>query len=314
MERTNIAGIRFGGGRRDNFYFSLLEYYPEKNRWFLRSLFQVQDEALIDRDLAIAKWIKDYSIKQMVVDFPLTLPACETCELICQGEKNCKDSDVVKIREKMNELLEEDAKRVEDNPKRYEQERNSSEEITFINDLFDKKSSDFILSKGFKRRLKRGYVPYWNRVVDFYVWAKYYDPLLKIFNVSYDSFGQTSLKLFFRYRYLKRHFPKNFTFFESNHHICLIELLRAKIIDMRDLRELQNIDDESDARRKIVEKIEERLDIFIYDRDFEILIKNARAFESFLLSIVGQRLSLNSVMDFSKNWAKRGPQFIFPQF
>ena len=44
MKRENIAGMSIRGGRRDNFYLCLLEYYQESDRWFLGSLLPVRDE------------------------------------------------------------------------------------------------------------------------------------------------------------------------------------------------------------------------------------------------------------------------------
>jgi len=44
MDSKNVAGMSLKGGRKDNFYFCLLEHYPEKDRWFLRSLLHVKDE------------------------------------------------------------------------------------------------------------------------------------------------------------------------------------------------------------------------------------------------------------------------------
>ena len=42
--KRNIAGMSMKGGRKDNFFFCLLEHFDDGDRWFLRSLLQVKDE------------------------------------------------------------------------------------------------------------------------------------------------------------------------------------------------------------------------------------------------------------------------------
>src|SRR5690606_18917917 len=98
--------MSLGGGRKENFFFSLLEYYPEKKRWFLKSLHQVRDEEIRDRDEIITTWIDTYGLKQLVVDFPLSRPPCEdSCLDNCTGAKSCPRPDVIKVREEMEKLL-----------------------------------------------------------------------------------------------------------------------------------------------------------------------------------------------------------------
>ena len=50
--------MSLGGGGEKIFFFSLLEYYPEKKRWFLKSLHQVKDEEIRDRDEIITSWVE----------------------------------------------------------------------------------------------------------------------------------------------------------------------------------------------------------------------------------------------------------------
>src|SRR5690554_2436372 len=89
MQRKNVAGMSLRGGRRDNFTFCLIEFFPDQNRWFLKSLLQVKDEEGIDGDEAIRAWIEEYELKEIVVDFPLSPPACHECQLSCPGLKQC---------------------------------------------------------------------------------------------------------------------------------------------------------------------------------------------------------------------------------
>lgn len=313
IDIKNVAGMSLRGGRRDNFIFCLIEFYPDQNRWFLKSLLQVKDEEGVDGDDAIRSWIEKYKLHQMVVDFPLSEPACQTCQLACPGQNLCPVKPVVRVREEMERLLTEDQKLVNKNPKRYEQERNLKDEVDITRDILGRTSDEHLLSRSFKRRLKKGFLPYWNRPIDFWVWQHYYDQLLDVFNISYDSYGNTSLMTQARFIYLKRHFPDELTLYEGHVQLTMLELMRAGVIHKRDIVQLSDIEMGLEARLDIIKKIESGLKVFIYDHDLEILVKNPRAFESFILAIVGQNIHLKQNHEIP-NWALEGSKFVVPSF
>lgn len=213
----NVAGMSLGGGRKENFFFSLLEYYPEKGRWFLKSLHQVKDEEIRDRDEIIASWVLQYGLKQLVVDFPLSKPPCEeACLATCLGAKECPRPQVLEVRAEMQKLLDEDAEFHRKNPKKYEQERLAAQEVDYSKNILKKNTDEHLLSKSFKRKLRKGFTPYWHRPIDFWVWKNYYDQLLDVFRVSYESFGNVSVMLLARLNYLLRHLPEDLTMYEFN--------------------------------------------------------------------------------------------------
>jgi hypothetical protein len=307
--------MSLGGGRKENFFFSLLEYYPDKKRWFLKSLHQVKDEEIRDRDEIITTWVETYGLKQLVVDFPLSRPPCEeSCLPICPGAKECPRPSVVAVREEMQDLLEEDANFHKSNPKKYEQERVASQEIDYSKNLLNKNTDEHMLSKSFKRKLRKGFTPYWHRPIDFWVWKNYYDQLLEVFKISYESFGNVSVMLLARLNYLLRHLPKDLKMYESNTYICLLELYRARVVSKSLLLQLFDLDLASSAREQIVHNIENHMEIFIYDNDFETIIKNTQAFESFLLSVVGQRMLMNGLRKIPVWGNCDGGNFIVPSF
>ncbi len=302
------------GGRRDQFFFCLIEHFEEDNRWFLRSLLQVKDEDGLTGDEAIRTWIEKFKVKQMVLDFPLSQPACATCLIDCPGSNNCPEPSVVEVRRQMEGILEQDELLRKENPKKYEQDRNSEDLFDYNRNFDSRLATNYMLTRAFKRRLKKGFIPYWNRALDFWVWSHYYNQLLEIFNLSFDSFGSTSLMVQSRFSYLRRHFPEYLSLFEANGPTVLIGLLRAGIIVKNDLHTLGDIELSLDARIDIIRKIEKGLNIFIYDHDFELLVRNPRAFDSFLLAIAGQNklLGLNAKLP---DWTR--PQevnFIAPLF
>ncbi len=294
-DKINIAGVSLKGGRKDQFYFSLLEYFPSSDRWFLRSLLQVKDEESKDGNEAIKKWVTDHHITKMVVDTPLTLPPCHTCTLECPGNDNCIDPSVMEINKRIAGLLESDEQVIKKNPKGYERDRVKDDTFVFHKDIFNKKTTDPLLSKSFKRRLKKGFLAYWNRPVDYWVWKYYYDALLGLFKFSYDSFGTSSFMVLSRFLYLKKHFPAYLKIYESQALLCLTELLRSKIIMKRDLEHLNDFEGSNDARRTIIREIEKHFKLFIYDKDLELLVSSPRAFNSFILSVIGQQSLLQSV-------------------
>lgn len=306
MDTNNIGSLSMKGGRNDNFYFCLLEYYPDSKRWFLKSLLPVKDEEVNHNDDAIHAWINNYDVKQLVVDFPLSKPAIE-----CASEAE-KKIDVV--QEKIKNLLDEDQKLINENPKKYEQERNKADEIVYNRDIFSKETAHHLLSRSFKRRLKKGFLPYWNRTLDFWVWKYYYDQILEMFNTSFDSFGNVSLMVLFRFNYIKRHFPKELELFEANAHIIIVELLRSKIILKKDVELLSDIELGYETRLETIKKIESKLDIFIYNHDLEILVKNPRAFDSFLLALAGQNVLLKKNRELPDWTMPEETKFIIPDF
>lgn len=307
--------MSLGGGRKENFFFSLLEYYPDKKRWFLKSLHQVKDEEIRDRDEIIAGWVETYGLKQLVVDFPLSRPPCEeSCLPNCPGASACPRHSVVAVREEMQKLLTEDAQFHSSNPKKYEQDRVASTEIDYSKNLLNKNTDEHMLSRSFKRKLRKGFTPYWHRPIDFWVWKNYYDQLLEVFKISYESFGNVSVMLLARLNYLLRHLPVDLKMYESNIHICLIELYRARIVSKSLLLQLFDLDLASSAREQIILGIEKHMDIFIYENDLETIIKNTQAFESFLLSVIGQRMLMNGLREIPVWGNSDGGNFIVPSF
>ena len=302
------------GGRRDQFFFCLLDHFEGEGRWFLKSLLQVKDEDGLSGDDAIRAWIEKYDVWQMVLDFPLSQPACATCLLDCPGSALCPEPSVKEVRKRMDELLENDLKLMKSNPKRYEQDRNHDDSYDYNRNITHRQATDYLMSRSFKRRLKKGFIPYWNRALDYWVWTNYYDQLLEMFNLSFDSFGSTSLMVQSRFSYLRRHFPKDLSLHESNGAIILVELLRSGMVKLKDIHNLSNIELGVEARLDIIKDIEKNFNIFIYDHDLELLVQNPRAFDSFLLAVAGQNKILNNNQELPLWTRPQEINFIAPKF
>lgn len=314
QNRKSIAGMSLGGGRKENFFFSLLEHFPSEDRWFLTALKQVKDEDSSDPDEVITQWAKEDELHQLVVDFPLTKPICATCSLDCPGTKKCYHPVMIKVQDQIDELINVDKRLEKENPKKYEQQRVDDNMIHYNRSVLDKETHHHILSKSFKRKLKKGFIPYWNRPLDFWIWKNYYDQILKTFNVSYDSYGNVSLMLMNKFHYLLRHLPSQLSLYESNINITLLELYRANILSKKHLVELNDLNLATLARVRVARQIEKKCNIFIYDKDLEIISKNPKAFDSFILAVAGMQLVKNKTKKIDDFGEKDPVKFIVPVF
>jgi hypothetical protein len=117
-----------------------------------------------------------------------------------------------------------------------------------------------------------------------------------------------------RLNYLLRHLPKDLKMYESNTNIALLELYRARVVSKSLLLQLFDLDLASSAREQIVKNIEKHMDIFIYDNDLDTITKNSQAFESFLLSVVGQKMLMNGLRKIPVWGNCDGGNFIVPSF
>jgi len=102
--------------------------------------------------------------------------------------------------------------------------------------------------------------------------------------------------------------------YESNIHICLLELYRARVVSKSLLLQLFDLDLASSAREQIIMNIEEHMQIFIYENDLDTIIKNVQAFDSFILSVVGQRMLMNGLRDIPAWINSDNGNFIVPTF
>ncbi|MBL7663946.1 MAG: hypothetical protein JNM93_02345 [Bacteriovoracaceae bacterium] len=309
-----VAGLSIGGGKKENFFFCLLEYFEHSQRWFLSGLHQVREEESKDSDEIISSWVNEYELEHLIVDFPLSRPVCETCELSCPGVQKCHNPVVTTVRNMMEKLLDEDTQLIQTNPKKYEQERVEDNLVHYSRNVLDKEPAHHILSKSFKRKLKSGFLPYWNRPIDFWVWQKYYDQLLTLFKISYDSFSNVSMIVLFKFKYLLRHFPASLKMLEGNKYICLIELYKSGIIEKKHIEALNSLDQQVLGRLEILRNIEKKLNVFIYEHDVDLIIKNSRAFDSFLLALSGQRYLLQQTVRLEAWTRPEENQFIVPVF
>ena len=102
--------------------------------------------------------------------------------------------------------------------------------------------------------------------------------------------------------------------YESNTQIILLELYRAKIITKKHILELSDLNVSTLARIRVAKKIEEKLNVFIYDKDLELISKHPKAFDSFLLAVAGRSLILEQTKKIPEFGIKDKSRFSVPLF
>ena len=304
--RHTVAGLSMKGGQKENFFLCLIQYFPQYSRWSLTKLSQMRDYP-VGGDNTLKAWVKEHDLRHLVLDFALTEPACLSCELECPGTDQCNEPKIQNLRTEIEKYLDDDLKLYEKSPKEYERKRVEMEKV--FRRKLDRPSE--VLSKSFKRRLKKGITPYWHRGLDLWVWKEYYDLFLSFFKTSYDSLGGSSLMLINRFEYIKRHLPGSVTLWESDTRLILLELLLGKSIKERYLRGLGQLDEAHLSRKAIIKNIEQAFNLFIYEKDQETLETDQKAFDSFLLALAGvfrQQKQLREIPE----WAFGQKSFIVP--
>ena len=305
--RHTVAGLSMKGGQKENFYLCLIQYFPQYSRWSLTRLSPMKDYP-VGGDNTLKAWVREHDLRHLILDIPLSRPACLSCDLLCPGTDECHHQSITAVREQIQVLLDEDTKLHEEDPKAYERLRLEMEKT------YSRKMNrpNQVLSKSFKRRLKKGITPYWHRGLDLWVWKEYYDLFLSFFKTSFDSLGGSSLMLINRFEYLKRHLPDSVTLWESDTRLVLIELLLATSIKERYLRGLGQLDEAHLSRKAIIKNIESAFNLFIYEKDQETLENEPRAFDSFILALAGIFRQQNQTHELPE-WAFGSENFIIPK-
>ena len=308
-----VAGVYFFGNKLSRFIACIFDFYAPGNRWILDELYFSENEKNSNSPVVFEEWIKTTEIADLIINVPMTSPICETCQLICPGEEKCHHPVIKSIRHKIVNELDKDFKLEKSNPKAYERYRDNMSKYSSDHKFFNRGNSD-PLSKSLKKKLRKGFTPYWSRPIDLYIWLNYYDELIQIFNYSYDSFGQTSLMNLKRFSYLKRHL-KGINVWESSIHINFLEMLKSDILLPEDLIGMKYVDEFSVSnRKKIVSKLETSLNIFIKMEDTAIFTFDPKAINALNLGLCAIRNAMSEKHQLPDWCQGNHPNFIIPNF
>ena len=311
--KNKVAGVYFYGGKASQFIACVFDYFSPGDRWVLDKLhFSSSGEKNLTG--GFDKWAKENQLTDIVVNFPVDSTFCETCSLECPGEDKCHHSGVKQVRDSINSVLSRDLNLEKSKPKEYERSRNKQDEVTPRFRPFSSDQSNKLISKGLKKRLRKGFTPYWNRPIDVFIWLNYYEELSQTFNFSYDSFGHTSLMTIKRFQYLKKHLS-GVSVWESNVFVGLLELLREDILGHDDLYGLKFVDEFSVSLRKnIVSKIEKNLNVFLQNEASAILTFDPKAINAFILGLAGVSRVKNEIRELPKWCQEANPSFVVPSY
>ncbi len=318
-----VAGMSIKSGRGDDVAFSLLENLGN-NRWFLTNLLKPSNEDGENIDRAFLEWPKKMNVNHLILDVPLSRPPCHSCLLKCPGIALCPVEEVLTVKDQSLKILKSDQDLLLQGRKSYEERRVDNNQLSSLDmDFFApknskvmgiKQSNEALLSKSYKRRLKKDFLPYWNRPLDFWVWQNYYDPLLNIFKFSYDSFGQTSFISYSRLNFLRKHLGEDIFLYESNIYIIFLEMLRSNVINLSDLESTTDYIVGPESKLNLIKKIEDQMGIFVYDQDLDMIIKDAKSFQSFILSCAGVALAKGTIRILPKWCSPNQSKFIAPLY
>jgi hypothetical protein len=257
--------------------------------------------------------IRNGSQKIFILDTPLTGPQCKNCRLECPGVKNCHALETVFIRGEIQKLLLVDEQECAQNPKKYEEERIASNRLDLMKNFLDKRTTDHLLSKSFKRKLKKGYTPYLSRPIDVWVWFHYFDPWLTVFKSTYDPLGHNSYVQFEKIDYLRRHLTGH-PLMESSATLILLELYRADLISKRQLLALTDLDQAALSRLEILRTVGHALGIKISTIQEDKIVRSPKFFQAFLLMLAGCQWMQRKCYQIEDPYLSSAPNFIAPYF
>jgi hypothetical protein len=308
---VKILGLCLGGGNNEQFFYCFTKYYADSNRWFV-NLQQGEGKSASEHNEELLQQIGNKEIDRVIVDFPLSMSHCHLCTIDCPGEQHCPVGHIPIIRKKIVDLLEEDRKQILAGRSR--ENRPHLSQVRFSSLQSFETEKPVYLLKSLRKRLKKGFSPYFNRNIDFWVWTQYYDQLLKYFNGSYDSFSNLSYSFYSRFMYLKKRFPHTVQFSESRPRLILLELLRQGIVKEALINKLLDHNLATLAKIDLIRIIEKEFNLFIYEHDLEKVVRYPRAMNAVLLTLAGIFHTEGHAVELP-NWALQGSDsFFLPRF
>jgi hypothetical protein len=94
LKSIRFAGVSLGGGKTDKTAVAVLEFFPQQNRIFLRSLREkvsTKGDESADEALFMVLTEGESDLETIAFDAPLQLPLCVRCELACPGAQKCTE-------------------------------------------------------------------------------------------------------------------------------------------------------------------------------------------------------------------------------
>ena len=137
------------------------------------------------------------------------------------------------------------------------------------------------------------FTPYSQRPVDLYF--RYKHPEHNLFQD--ETMGANLAPQAVRMNYLKRHFGA-LNLVEVWPKLSLFYIQKALKLNKREVLDYRHIERGAGVRQRIVDRLVEKSNIFIYERDLKKFVTNMDAFDSFLCAWIAMQSDLNQVVKF----------------
>ena len=262
QQPRRYIGIELSGAKNPRTALAALEFYPRERKIFLLDIF--------DRITASEDHTSDESLLEVIEEMgvgaaglganvPFQLPPCIECtRKACPLPGKCTVSAVKWMRETRKRALVRSAAGTEST----------------------RRQDGTLPSRAMR---SRDFTPYTQRPVELYIRHKVLDqlPVNARFEID-ETLGGSRAPLTARMHFLNRHMPSSIPRFEVWPKLTIAALAERLELSRRTLVAWRNIEDGAHARAEILERISERLGVFIYDRDQRKLSQSLAAFDAFL--------------------------------
>ena len=286
--------------------YCLLEFFHQTQRWFVTSIKSLEINSLFS-------FLNGENIDLLIVDCPLSPPFCAGCSLDCLNSQECDNDDFKTMNLLIDDLFLQDEEEYKKNPKEYEYKR-QDQKRDWKKDFLWNDFVDHTLTKSLKRRLKKGLVPYWNRSIDLWIWLSYGDLMQNYFKKTYNSYGHMSLSFYLFNQFIQKKLKADYNIYEANFYLILLELTRANVLGMKELKFSREEKIKVNERKILIEKVENFFKIFIYNEDINKMSEDEKSFEAFMLSLTGYCLFKKQTKKFPEWPQIEKTPFIIPSF
>ena len=259
MKQKRYLGLELSGAKNSKTTLATLEYYPKEEKVFLLDVHcGIGADESKDSDSVLIETILDHANGhpnfKIGVNVPLTLPPCFTCTKKTCAAEGC-----------------------------------SSPEVKWMRTMpLSRKPVSKKIAK-----LKNFFTPYTQRPIELWLKHEVISKLPEKIRFEIDeTLGGNKAPLTARMQYLQRRLS-GYEIHEVLPKLTVALLMFSLKIKMKHLQNYRKMEDGAEARQNILEKMCDKLDIFIYDRDFKKLSQNLNAFDAFLCAYTILLFDLN---------------------
>jgi hypothetical protein len=140
------------------------------------------------------------------------------------------------------------------------------------------------------------FTPYSQRPVDLYFRYKYSEPNL----FQDETMGANLAPQAVRMAYLSRRLPE-LRMVEAWPKLVLYHLVKPLKLSKREVLDYRHIERGAGVRTRVLERLVEKSQLFIYERDMKKLVMNLDGFDSFICAWVAMMADLERVVEFKSD-------------